>query len=181
MSTSLSRFLSLCLSPLLDHVSAHLKDTESFVSSISTFEKHVDAHDIHFGSLDVSNLYGCIPFTGEQNVCTIVADFFERHKGSTVLRDLSRDDFIQLLQLVTSSNRIIIKDNVYKQNNGLAMGDNLSPILAIIYMDYIEKCIIQSCDGSIFFRKLYIDDIFLITTPLLENKLPIANNINNSI
>ena len=44
-----------------------------------------------------------------------------------------------ILRLAITSDSIYIQNKVYTQQKGLAMGNPLSPILAIIYVDYIEK------------------------------------------
>jgi hypothetical protein len=63
------------------------------------------------------------------------------------------------------------------------MGNNLAPVLAIIYMNELDAQIIQSTNGHLFLKRL-IDDIFLawtsesITGDML---LSMANNLNDAI
>ena len=69
------------------------------------------------------------------------------------------------------------------QKSGLAMGNNLAPMLAIIYMNDLDKLIIESCEGSLFLRRL-IDDIFIAWTSnsiTSDSLLSIANKLNDAI
>ncbi|VDO40384.1 unnamed protein product [Haemonchus placei] len=49
----------------------------------------------------------------------------------------------------------------YKQKRGLAMGNRIAPVLAVIFLDHIEK---SSLTSGILFYKRYIDDVFIIGT-----------------
>ena len=60
-----------------------------------------------------------------------------------------------LLQVCLSCNVFKFNDIYYQQFRGLAMGNRLAALLAIIYMDYIEsRCI----TGDLILYKRYIDD-----------------------
>ena len=170
--TKLSKMLANVLNPLLDQIPTHLKDTPAFVERITSF-KLCTSSPIYFGSFDVSNLYGSIPLTGEHNVYDVAADFFGAHKNSTCLRELQRDDFIKLLRLAIQSDVVFISGVPHKQVTGLPMGNNLSPILAIIFMFRLEENV--TADEKILLWCRYIDDIFVIASvPLGE----ILVNIN---
>ena len=133
-----------------------------------------------FGSLDVVNLYGSIPLEGQVNVFDTAADFIEDRKQCTIFRDTDKLDIVTLLRLATCSDTVIINDNCYKQRRGLAMGNNLSPFLAIVFMHHIEGLIQERCvqDGfTIYLWVRYIDDIFLVANAPLERALDIANDL----
>jgi hypothetical protein len=53
-------------------------------------------------------------------------------------------------------------DQYYEQQRGLAMGSPLSPILADLYMDKMERKIMDKGKGKIKFWKKYVDDVFAI-------------------
>ena len=69
--TILYKILNDVLTPLLEFLPAHLKDTSSFTTLLSNLNDYLDAHEhtqLYFGSLDVKNLYGSIPTDGVNNV-----------------------------------------------------------------------------------------------------------------
>ena len=177
-STSLCKLLGDLIKPLLDFIPAHLKDSNEFVKRIRNYQWNKDDN---FGSLDVQNLYGSIPIEGNDNVIDIVGNFFSQYKIHTEAKDITDCDFQSLLKLCIFSDKILINNILYKQKSGLAMGNNLSPILAIIYMHHIEQQIIKSSDNQIKLWLRYIDDIFFVTKLPNNNILTISNKINNNI
>jgi len=63
------------------------------------------------------------------------------------------------------------------------MGNNIAPILAIIYMHHIEEKIKLLCNGAVHFFVRYIDDVFFIVDKYLniDSLLRVANSVNNCI
>ncbi|KAK3734421.1 hypothetical protein QZH41_007304 [Actinostola sp. cb2023] len=143
-ATRLSKFLANSLKTFLEHVPAHLKNTDEFISFLSGIEE--DVHD--FCSLDVSNLYGSIPLDDRDaitpSVYTVAKQLFSEHKSDCELGALSDDDFESLIRLCLTSDVILIGGNSYTQKTGLAMGNNLAPILAIIYMNNLDSKILET-------------------------------------
>ena len=74
-----------------------------------------------------------------------------------------------------TSDTVLINGKGYKQKSGLAMGNNIAPILAIIYMNELDKLIIDSCEGSLFLRRLN-DDIFIAWTSNSMDLSPFRQN-----
>jgi hypothetical protein len=132
-ATKLSKFLAKSLQVLLRHVPAHLKNTDEFIDFISD----IDSELVHgFCSLDVCNLYGSISLKDidgdTPSIFTVARHFFSEHKADCELHALSDKDFEELVRLCLTSDSILIGNKSYKQQSGLAMGNNLAPILAII-------------------------------------------------
>lgn len=179
--TTLAKILAECLKPMLDFIPTHLKDTIMFITAINSVPLE-DYSMFHYGSFDVSNLYGSIPLTGNDNVFSISAEFFESHKNTTCFRQVSCEDFAQLTKLAVLSDTIVINNTMWNQNRGLAMGNNFSPWLAIVYMYFIEQKIYQLDMGAklILWRR-YIDDIFVISQSPLDIFLPLINSISSDI
>ena len=120
-----------------------------------------------FGSLDVVNLYGSIPLVGEGNVYDVVSAYFDSNRHQTVFDAMTGADFVELLHLALDSDYINIDGSIYRQKNGVAMGNNLSPTVAIIYMDYIEQQVLEKTSTRIWTR--FIDDIFLSQGKIMRN------------
>ena len=96
---------------------------------------------------------------------------------------MSGKDFEALVHLCLTSDTVLINGKGYKQKSGLAMGNNLAPMLAIIYMNELDKLIIESCEGYLCLRRL-IDDIFIAWTSnsiTSDSLLSIANKLNDAI
>ena len=183
-ATCLAKYLSKPLNTLLQHVPAHLKNTREFVDHLMTIE----GETVHqFCSLDVSNLYGSIPLedinTKTLGVFTVVRKFFSKYKTDCQLWALSDEDFEALIRLCISSDTVLIGGKAYKQQSGLAMGNNLAPTLAIIYMNEIDSLIIEKTNGRVSLKR-YIDDYFasLFSKEITaEELLKIANDQNDAI
>ena len=87
------------------------------------------------------------------------------------------------MELALTKDEVIIKNETYSQTNGIAMGNPLSPICAIVYMFDMEKLILEKYAAELkWFR--YIDDIFYIIksdTLSPQRLLTEINNINECI
>jgi hypothetical protein len=157
-STKLSRQLAGILNKLLHNIPAHLSSSTAFVDSISNLTINPNCQ---IASLDVSNLYGSIPLSGRDNIFEIATNFFDQHRQETPIPQVSKEDFQSLLELCLCSDTISINGKPHTQSNGLAMGNNAAPTLATIFMDFVERKILQSLPGITFWKR-YLDDIFLI-------------------
>ncbi|KAK3755590.1 hypothetical protein QZH41_005961 [Actinostola sp. cb2023] len=184
-ATRLSKFMANSLNTLLRHVPAHLKNTEEFIKFLTDIDGEVKG----FCSLDVCNLYGSIPLedidTTTPSVFSVAKHFFSKYKSDCELKGLNDDDFESLLRLCLTSDVILIGDKGYTQKTGLAMGNNLAPALAIIYMNEIDiQILCQFQDKALMSLKRYIDDIFIAwmsdgTTA--EEILSTANSLNTAL
>ena len=72
---------------------------------------------------------------------------------------MSNSDFETLVHLCLESDSILIDGKGFKQQSGLAMGNNLAPVLAIIYMNEIDQQITTKTNGLVILKR-YIDDYF---------------------
>ncbi|EYC45601.1 hypothetical protein Y032_0422g1193 [Ancylostoma ceylanicum] len=73
--------------------------------------------------------------------------------------DFSADDITTMINSVLSCNVFRFDNKFYEQRRGLAMGNRIAPLLAIIFLDHIEKI---SLTSGILLYKRYIDDVFVI-------------------
>ena len=73
----------------------------------------------------------------------------------------SKSVFIKLMEFATCSVEFSFNEIMYRQINGLGMGSILSPILANIFVGYLEKLLLSKniiIKPSVYFR--YVDDTF---------------------
>ena len=182
-ATRLSKYLASQLKVLLVHVPAHLKNTNDFITFLSTIDQQIHG----FCSLDVCNLYGSIPVDdledGTPGVLTVIQEFFSNHKRDSDLRFLDDSDFVSLVRLCLTSDVVLIDNRSFQQESGLAMGNNLAPTLAIIYMNKLDAGILSSFNDGALSLKRYIDDMFVIWHSDLDPNfiLSTANSLNKAI
>ena len=93
---------------------------------------------------------------------------------------MEREDFVALLRMCLTFDTIYIDGMPHHHRNGLAMGNNAAPPLAIIFMHHLEKQILAQ-NPNIKMWKRYIDDIFMIFDDMTSELLQRANSVNPAI
>ncbi len=83
--------------------------------------------------------------------------------------------------MLCGNDSLFIGENLVKQSTGVAMGNCLSGLLSNIYMDHIERKIMQKIGVSISYWKRYVDDIFFITQMQYCEILTEANTFSADI
>uniref|UniRef100_A0A7I4Z4Z2 Reverse transcriptase domain-containing protein n=1 Tax=Haemonchus contortus TaxID=6289 RepID=A0A7I4Z4Z2_HAECO len=73
----------------------------------------------------------------------------------------SRSELKDLIEAALECNIFCFDNKFHKQKQGLAMGNRIAPVLAVIFLDHFEK---PSLTSGILFYKRYIDDVFVIGT-----------------
>ena len=177
----LSKFLVSLLKPLLKYIPAHIIDGDQFYNFINA----VDTRDIkYFGSFDVINLYGSIPLDTTDLIngaIDVVSNFYREHINLMNVNEyLTENDFKTLISHCLKDDYIIFNGEYYQQTTGLAMGNPISPLVAIIYMNNIEIKISEHYGNHLVWRR-YIDDIFFIVyddSCTVDNLFNYINGIN---
>ena len=96
---------------------------------------------------------------------------------------VNKRDYIKLITLCVKFGAFTFNDNEYKQTRGLAMGSPLSPVMACLFMEMLEKDDFQRIIGRGCIWLRYVDDV-LAVVPVnanVENKLRLLNNVNSNI
>ena len=78
---------------------------------------------------------------------------------------------------------VLIEGKSYLQNSGLAMGNNLAPTSAIIYMNNLDLEIQSSFNNSVYLKR-YIDDMFIAWTNeklTPDEMVTTANSVNTAL
>ena len=117
------------------------------------------------------------------SVFTVATNFFSKHKADCDLYHLSNEDFDQLVRLSLTSDTVLIGNKPYKQRSGLAMGNNLAPVLATIYMNELDNEILVRSNGCVILKRFMNDYFAFLTSKELTSKrlLETANGINDVI
>ncbi|EYC06584.1 hypothetical protein Y032_0075g972 [Ancylostoma ceylanicum] len=77
----------------------------------------------------------------------------------------SAGDITIMIEAVLSCNVFRFENKLFEQIRGLSMGNRIAPLLAIIFLDQIEK---MSLTSGILLYKRYIDDVFVVGTTGME-------------
>ncbi|EYB96537.1 hypothetical protein Y032_0149g2693 [Ancylostoma ceylanicum] len=165
-SDRISWLLVKILSPLLRFVAAHLVNSNEFIDEIQRCQVPDEAC---YASYDAISLYTNID--SRAAIRTLI-DLLNRHWNEVETFGLSSIEIEALLNATLSCNVFRFDNNFFMQKRGLAMGIRIAPLLAIVYLDYIER---TSLTAGILFYKRYIDDVFVIGTTPSELATTLAN------
>ncbi|XP_068739822.1 uncharacterized protein [Montipora capricornis] len=110
-------------------------------------------------SFDVVSLFTAIPVG---KACDYIRKKLEDDLSLYSRTNLDIEDIISLLNFVLSNNFFVYNDTIYKQIHGCAMGSPVSPVVANLCMEEIEKTAINTTTVLPKFWKRYVDDSFCI-------------------
>ena len=104
----------------------------------------------------------------------------KNNKRSIKLHVFKMSDIELLLQVCLSRNVFKFDEICYQKFRGRAMGNRLAPILARLYMDYIESHYIT---GDFILYKRYIDDSIVIVRDQItfDNVFNALNDIHMNV
>ena len=124
--------------------------------------------------MDVRSLYTNIP---RSDGLAAIRFFLEKNPSANRPDD---DTIVRLTDLVLSLSAFSFGDKFYRQSKGVAMGTEMGPSYACIFMGYLETNILSSC-GTLqpIILKRYIDDYFGITAGTEEQVHTLIQKFNN--
>ena len=125
---------TLC-NPLLQFVKARLRNTEQLLKKLRS-GKDGELQNKFLFSLDVVSLY---PSVDNDAAIDTLRLYLEKEKKNIQLYQFSVSDILLLTKTIFEHNCFSWKRTYYQQRRGLAMGNRLAPILAILYMDRISR------------------------------------------
>ena len=125
------------LVPLIQPLSINkytIKDTKDFVDRLKQFK--LNNHNFMV-SFDVESLFTNIPLEETVEICLnlIYADKPNNFKYN----NFSREDFKILLNLAIKETYFLCNSKLYKQIDGVAMGNPLAPVLANLFLSFHEN------------------------------------------
>ncbi|CAJ0964707.1 unnamed protein product [Ranitomeya imitator] len=168
--------LDRILTPLLHNISSYLKDTTDFLSKLHAITPVVSGCTLV--TLDVNSLYTCID---HQRGIAAVQWFLTEHT------DFSPDQLqfcVDLLSFVLHKNFFMFGDQYYIQRTGTAMGSNMAPPYANIFMAAFEETYVYTHPlfqtHSVYWKR-YIDDVFMIWRGGEDLLLRFVSDINTCV
>ena len=92
----------------------------------------------------------------------------------TILQCTRSPLLVKILEFICKNNYFQYGEDVYKQNNGIAMGTNVAVRCANLYLDRSDKRFAPKCD----FYARYIDDVFFIFSGSIEDYIRLRLRMN---
>ena len=172
----ISWVLTKILSPILKMIPAHISNVYALLDKINSCNED-SSGNYSFASFDVEALYTNV----DNNAATrALEEMLIQNEESINLYGFTVGAIIRLIEEVLRSNCFCWSGYYYKQKRGLAMGNRIAPILAIVFMNKIESIAINP-KPILYLR--YIDDILLITKneEEINHYYDAINNMHNSI
>ena len=159
-TSNLSKYIDYYLTPIVKQIPSYIQDTTHFLRKIKESAGDIPCNSF-LVTFDVKSLYTNIPHDEGINVCISALQAFY---GSDL--PLSVKHLRQILHFILQRNYFQFIDIFYLHTHGTAMGSPFALNYANIFMDSIERHILNSAPGGkkplVWFR--FIDDIFCIWT-----------------
>ncbi|XP_073441691.1 uncharacterized protein [Dendrobates tinctorius] len=167
--------LEKIFTPHIPKIASYLKDTNHFLTIIRSITS-VPSNCL-LVTLDVSSLYTSI---NHHEGLHAVDKFLDTYMD---LSPPKKDFCLDMLEVVLTKNFFLFEDQFFLQCRGTAMGSNVAPPYANIYMDFFEHNHIYPhplFENQVALWKRYIDDIFLIWTGDITSLTSFFSDINNA-
>ncbi|CAJ0957188.1 unnamed protein product [Ranitomeya imitator] len=166
-----SIFLDKVLSRFASGAKSYIRDTDDFLNKLENVNVTADSLLVSF---DVVSLYTSIEHDRGLAAVDVALS------GSDVGPDRARL-VLQLLEFILRRNYFLFGDDYYQQLRGTAMGSNVAPTYANIYMAVLED---QYVYVSRFWPQVrawwrYIDDVFVVWEGHLSELLDFHQELNN--
>ena len=151
---NLAKFLVPFLEPVT-HNEFTITNTYEFVSDLS----NIDFKQFTMASFDVESLFTNIPL--DETIEIIIDNLF---KDVQKVGKFNKDQFRKMLNFAVKDSPFIFNNNLYKQQDGVAMGSPLSPTFANAFLCHHEKIWLDECPLSFkpLLYKRFVDDTFLL-------------------
>ena len=174
-TANLSTYIDYYLKPIVKQIPSYIQDTTHFLRTLESFVDNIPQNSI-LVTFDVKSLYTNIPHDEGINYCSVALQEFYGNNLPLPLRYMT-----QFIEFILKKNYFQFRNNFYLQIHGTAMGSPFAPNYANIFMDAIERRILNSAPGDnkpiLWLR--FIDDIFAIWTLGRDNLFRFFDHMNS--
>ena len=108
-------------------------------------------------SFDVSNLFTNVPL--DFTIDLILKKVYTKKMIKTKLK---KEELKELLEMCTKELHFTFDGKIYRQTDGVCMGSPLGPVLANVFMVYLEETIVPQLQTSMPTWRRYVDDTFTL-------------------
>nr|VZI52571.1 unnamed protein product [Spirometra erinaceieuropaei] len=149
------------------------RDTFEFIDDI----KDLNVNGMVMFSLDVSSLFTNVPVT---ETVDYICDFLSTSQEEI---GIPTKTLKELLLRCTLNVQFLFDNQIYRQEDGVAMGSPLGPLLADVFMGKLERFQLSDQINKLKHYGRYVDDIFEIATAETDvaTLLDAANQAHPSI
>lgn len=163
----LAKALAKPLSTLLGSTSStHVKNSAELVQKLKT----MPAKNKKLASFDVKSLFTNVPIKEALEATAQAATKLDPQN-----LPLPFESYMALIALCTNFGAFKFLDEEYHQHSGLPMGSPLSPVLAGLFMESLEKKhYLKTCGTGVFWKR-YVDDILIIANRRKDLKQLLAS------
>ena len=163
--------LAKILKPLVGKSPYHINSTQDFVEQARHFKLEPGEC---LSSYDVSALFTSTPIDPALN---IIKDLLVKDNTLKERTVMAVEDIILLLEFCLKNTYFSFQGLFYEQVEGAAMGSPVSPIVANLYMEYLEQKALSTAPHPPKFWGRYVDDTFVIHKE--ANKQGFLQHINS--
>ena len=151
---ALAQWLAEILKPVNDSVSTFcVTDSFDFANSI----RDVDLNNVLMVSFDIASLFTNVPL---RETVDIIRKLTSLHDFSF---PIPVDELCDLILLCVEHVQFSFNNRLYFQEDGIAMGSPLGPILSNIFIGYLEQFSLCDAIRSLTVRyQRYVDDTFVL-------------------
>ena len=175
--SGISILLERILNQLLRFVPAHIGNTLAATKSLNNaFPGLKVPADTIIVTMDVVALYPSIPI---RDGIVAVMEKIKKHQADIDLVGLTLNEIEQLLDFILHNNYFKFDNIVYRQREGVAMGNHLAPPFAILFMDKLEQKMLATAEKKPEFYDRYVDDCLMAWLHGEENLKEFIKHCNN--
>jgi len=103
----------------------------------------------------------CSPCTLVKESLEVIRERLQRHPEWRDTTLLEVDDIMELLQFILTTIYFCFNGQIYRQRFGTAMGSPVSPLVANMFMEHLERKLLDTAPEDLKLKlwKRYVDDI----------------------
>ncbi|XP_057310304.1 uncharacterized protein LOC130648280 [Hydractinia symbiolongicarpus] len=144
ITENISKFLNLCLQPLLPKLKSYVKDIKHLIQRLQT----IPAQNEHvlLVSADVSSLYTNIPHQEGVDACI---HFITKYRNTLPSFTPNEHVIRTLFSFILENNYFMFLNEIYLQLLGTAMGTKVAPPYASLFLGLFEQTTYSSYGNTV--------------------------------
>lgn len=156
-----SRYIDNQLQPMLKYIRSYIQSSQQLVAHLE--QSTAFPNDCIILCADIDSLYPNIPIK-EGLIFFKKSLLYHKQQHQLEFENLNINLICDLMDWVLTNNYFTFGALCFKQLNGTAMGTPAAVVFACLFLDEVERMVLQRLPFQPIFFKRYIDDIFGIFT-----------------